>query len=64
MGHVELRKPAVEVFGKGDGDDVVGDAVQDERGREMGGGTGQVGFDEAAGDVDEGAKAGALDGIR
>ena len=45
-----------EVEGVGDGDDVVGDAVEDEGGWEVRGGLGVPGRDEAAGDVDDAAE--------
>ena len=63
VGYVELGEVVVELVGVGGGDDVVGGAVEDEGGREAGGGLGGVGLDEAAGDVDEGAEAGLLRGV-
>lgn len=52
---VEAGEELVEGVGVRDGDDGVLGAVEDEGGRELGGGAGVPGRDEAAGDVDDGA---------
>ena len=54
VGHGETVEEGVQFCGLHDGDDGVLVAVEDECGREGGGGLGGVGLGEAAGDLDDG----------
>lgn len=63
VGHVQGGEKLIESMGVGDGDDRVRFAVEDERGREVGGRLGGVGRDEPAGKVDERADAAAGRGV-